>query len=381
MLIKNINIITPNRVLNGYGLLIKNGIIADIDLESKFSDEYYKVIDGRGKFLSPGFIDIHNHGNSGFDVMDSTEYALDEIGRYLFLNGVTSYLGTIITSSSENIVKAVENIYNYSNKSASAKILGIHLEGPFFNKLKKGAQPEKYILQPDFFLMETLMDQYLDKIKMVSLAPELNGALEVIEYLRKKDIVVALGHTNATSEEGKRAISCGATIATHLYNGMRSFDHREPGIIGAILNDNRIFAELIYDRIHVHDDAVKIALKMKGYDKIILVSDSIRATGLGDGEYELGGQNVYVTQGVARLKTGNLAGSTLNLREAVYNMVNYSDVPIYEAVKMASLNPATAINMHHDIGSIEIGKKANLIIFDNDINIKNVIIDNNVYSV
>lgn len=381
MLIKNVKIITPNKVLIGYSLLIKNGIIVDIDLENKFNDEYYKVIDGSGNFLSPGFIDIHNHGNSGFDIMDSTENALNEIGKYHFSNGVTSYLGTIITSSCENIVKAMDNIYNYSNKSDSAKILGIHLEGPFFNVLKKGAQPEKHILQPDIFLMESLINPYLDKIKMVSLAPELNGALEVIEYLRKKDIVVALGHTNATLEEGNLAISCGATIATHLYNGMRSFDHREPGIIGSVLNDSRIFAELIYDRIHIHDDAVKIALKMKGYDKIILISDSIRATGLGDGKYELGGQNVYVTQGVARLKTGNLAGSTLNLRKAVYNMVNYLDVPIFEAVKMASLNPATAINTHHNIGSIELGKKANLIIFDNDINIKNVIIDNNIYSV
>lgn len=374
MLIKNVNIITPYEVLKGYSVLVKDGIITDIDLDKCFCSGKYDVIDGEGNYLSPGFIDIHNHGNSGFDVMDSTEEALDKIGKYHLSNGVTSYLCTVITSSNNNMLQAIKNIDSYLSKDCRAQVLGIHLEGPFFNLNKKGAQPEKYIQLPNISLMESMLNLAMGKIKMVSLAPELDGALDIIKYLREKKVAVAMGHTDATFEESKKAISHGATIATHLYNGMRSFNHREPGIVGAALNDDRVYCEIIYDRVHLHDEAVNIALKMKGYDKIILVSDAMRATGLGDGEYELGSQIVSVSKGVARLKSGNLAGSTLNLRKAVYNMMNFLNVPIHEAVKMASLNAAKAINVSDSIGSIEVGKKADLIIFDRDINIKKVLL-------
>lgn len=378
MLIKNVNIITPYEVLRGYGLLIENGEIVNINLEQHFSNEAYKLIDGGGNYLSPGFIDIHNHGNSGFDVMDSSEGALDQIGNYHLSNGVTSYLGTIITSSYEDMIMAIENINNYVNKDNVARILGIHLEGPFFNLSKKGAQPEKHIKLPDLNQMKAIFNIGQNRIKMVSIAPELNGALDIIKYLREKNIVVAMAHTNATYAEAKKGIDYGATIATHLYNGMRNFSHREPGIIGAVLNDDRVFCEIIYDRIHLHDVAVDIALKMKGYNKVVLVSDAMRATGLEDGEYELGNQRVKVLNKAARLESGNLAGSTLNLREAVYNMVSFLDVPIHEAVKMASLNAAKSINVNDKLGSIEVGKKADLIFFDRDINIKKVILEGKI---
>lgn len=375
MLIKNINIITPYEVLKGYGVLIKNGKIIDIDLEENFENKDYKVIDGEGHYLSPGFIDIHNHGNSGFDIMDSTEEALDEISKYHISNGVTAYLGTIITSSYEDIVKAIKNINDYENKSERANIIGIHLEGPFFNSMKKGAQPEKHIKEPNLEEIKSILNVSRDNIKMVSLAPELTGALDIVKYLKEKNIAVAMAHTNATFDEAKKAIEYGATVATHLYNGMRSFTHREPGVVGACLDDSRVYTEIIYDRIHLHDITVRLALKSKGYNKIILVSDAMRAAGLPDGEYELGKQKVNVSNGAARLETGSLAGSTLNLRTAVYNMVNFLDVPIHEAVKMASLNPAKAINVENELGSIEVGKKADLIIFDKDINIKKIILD------
>lgn len=375
MLIKNINIITPYEVLRGYGVLIENGKIIDIDLEENFVGKDYKVIDGEGHYLSPGFIDIHNHGNSGFDIMDSTEKALDEISNYHISNGVTAYLGTIITSSYEDIVKAIKNINDYENKRERANIIGIHLEGPFFNSMKKGAQPEKHIKEPNLEELKSILDSSRDNIKMVSLAPELTGALDIVKHLKEKNITVALAHTNASFDEAKRGIEYGATVATHLYNGMRSFTHREPGVVGACLDDSRVYTEIIYDRIHLHDITVRLALKSKGYNRIILVSDAMRAAGLPDGEYELGKQKVNVSNGAARLETGSLAGSTLNLRTAVYNMVNFLDVPIYEAVKMASLNPAKAINVADELGSIEVGKKADLIIFDKDINIKKIILD------
>lgn len=373
MLIKNVNIITPYEVLRGYGVWIKDGKIQDIDLEENFQDIEH-IIDGEGQYLSPGFIDIHNHGNMGYDIMDSSEKALDEMGKYHLSNGVTSYLGTVITSSYEDMVKAMENINSYIDKEDKANIIGIHLEGPFFNLTKKGAQPEKHIKLPDLEEIKDILNITKDKMKMVSLAPELEGALDIIQLLKKKNIAVAMAHTNGTYEETKRGIDYGINIATHLYNGMRGFSHREPGVVGAALTDDRVYCEIIYDRVHLHDGAVKIALKMKGYDKIILVSDAMRAAGLEDGEYELGNQKVNVLSGAARLESGSLAGSTLNMQKAIYNMVHYLNIPIHEVVKMASLNPARAIFVDDSLGSIEVGKRADLILFDKDINISKVIL-------
>ena len=374
MLIKNVKIITPYEVLIGFGVKIKDNKIVDINLEELLEDSGEKVIDGGGRYLSPGFIDIHNHGNSGYDVMNSTEEALDKMGEFHISNGVTSYLGTIITSSYDDMIKAMENIAAYKNKDNISNILGIHLEGPFFDIGKKGAQPEEFIRLPNLQDIENMILISKGKMKMVSLAPELKGALQIIQKLKENNIAVAMAHTNSTFESAKRGIDFGITIATHLYNGMRSFSHREPGVIGASLTDDRVYCELIYDRIHLHDGAVEIALKMKGYDKIILVSDAMMAAGLDDGEYLLGNQKVYVKEGAARLASGNLAGSTLNLHDAVFNMVNFLDIPIHEIIKMASLNPAKAINEDKRRGSIEIGKIADLIIFDENIKIHNAII-------
>lgn len=374
MLIKNVKIITPYEVLIGFGVKIKDNKIIDINLEELLEDSGEEVIDGGGRYLSPGFIDIHNHGNSGYDVMNSTEEALDKMGEFHISNGVTSYLGTIITSSYDDMIKAMENIAAYKNKDNISNILGIHLEGPFFDIGKKGAQPEEFIRLPNLQDIENMILISKGKMKMVSLAPELKGALQIIQKLKENNIAVAMAHTNSTFESAKRGIDFGITIATHLYNGMRSFSHREPGVIGASLTDDRVYCELIYDRIHLHDGAVEIALKMKGYDKIILVSDAMMAAGLDDGEYLLGNQKVYVKEGAARLASGNLAGSTLNLHDAVFNMVNFLDIPIHEIIKMASLNPAKAINEDKRRGSIEIGKIADLIIFDENIKIHNAII-------
>lgn len=375
MLIKNVKLITPYEVMTGYAVIIKKDKIVDILPErSVVSDEHDEIIDGNEHFLAPGFIDIHNHGNSGFDIMDATEEALDNIGAFHLKNGVTSYLGTIITSSYENIIKAIDNVVNYKNEKDIAQILGAHLEGPFFAAEKKGAQPEIYIKKPDMEAIERILEASKGKLKMVSIAPEMEGALDVISYLRENEVSISMAHTTATYDEARKGVDHGITIATHIYNGMRTFSHREPGVIGLSLVDDRVYCEMIYDRIHLHDGAVKIVLKMKGLDKTILISDAMRATGLKDGDYELGGQKVIVKDGAARLEDGSLAGSTLNLHDAVYNMVNYLDVPIHEAVRMASLTPAKAINADKNKGSIEVGKDADLILIDKDINILGTIV-------
>lgn len=378
-LIKNIRIITPYEVLLEHAISIEENTIKAIDYENNFNEKDYKeVIDGKGNFLAPGFIDIHNHGNSGYDFMDATEKAIDEITKFHFKNGVTSTLGTIITSSDENIEKAILNLRKYKNKEDRAQVLGIHLEGPFFNLLKKGAQPEKYIKDPYLEGMKKYNELAQGHLKMVSLAPELEGAIPLISYLRNENVVVAMAHSNATFDEAKKGVDYGINIATHLYNGMRGFTHREPGIVGVSLTDERVYCELINDRVHLHHGAVSIAIKMKGIDKIVLVSDAMRAAGLEDGEYELGGQKVYVKEGAARLENGSLAGSTLNLRDAVFNMVRWMDVPIHDAVRMASLNPAKAIKIDDRKGSIEIEKDADLILFDENINIKAGIVGGNI---
>ena len=310
--------------------------------------------------------------------MDSTEEALDKMAEFHMKNGVTSFLGTIITSSYENMIKACENMVQYKNKKNKSQLLGIHLEGPFFSMEKKGAQPAKYIKEPSLDDIKKIIEVSKGKLKMVSLAPEKKGALNVISYLKSKGIIVAMAHSNGTFEETKMAINHGATVATHLYNGMRSFTHREPGIIGAALTDDRVYCELIYDRIHLHDATVNMALKIKGIDKILLVSDAMRAAGLEDGNYELGGQKVIVKNGAARLENGSLAGSTLNLRDAVYNMVHILNIPIHNAIRMASLIPAKAIGLDKYKGSIEIGKDADLLLMDKDINITASIIGGNI---
>jgi len=362
----------------GYGVVFNKGKIIDIDLEENINLELIsEVINGDGRFLSPGFIDIHNHGNTGHDIMDSTEETLDKIGEFHIKNGATSYLGTIITSSYDNIITSIKNITNYKNKKTLSQLLGIHLEGPFFSILRKGAQPEKYIKEPDIEIVKDFVELAKNKLKMVSIAPEFNGAIEIISYLKEKNITIAMAHSNATFNEAKKGINYGVTVATHLFNGMREFNHREPGIIGAALTDDRVYCELIYDRIHLHDETVKIALKTKGVDKIVLVSDAMRAAGLEDGEYELGGQKVIVNKGAARLENGGLAGSTLNLKDAVYNMVNMLNIPIQDAVRMASLSPAKAIGVSKHKGSIEIGKDADMLLFDDDINISSVFISGN----
>lgn len=369
-LIRNINLINPYEILFGYGVVVEGDKIVEINIEDKIKlEDIDLVIDGKGNFLAPGFVDIHNHGNMGFDIMDSTEEAIDNIGEFHLKNGVTSYLGTVITSSYENMSNAIRNLVDYKNKEELSQLIGIHLEGPFFSLDKKGAQPAKYIKNPNMKEIREILHISKERLKMVSIAPETSGALDIISYLRSKDVTVALAHSNASFEEAEAGISYGATVATHLYNGMREFNHREPGIIGAVLLDERVYCEIIYDRIHLHDAAVKIALKIKGADKLILVSDAMMAAGLSDGDYELGGQKVIVKNSSARLETGNLAGSTLNLRDAVYNITHHLNIPISDAIRMASLSPAKAIKIDKYKGSIEIGKDADMILIDKDINI------------
>jgi len=387
ILIKNAKVITPYEILNEHAVSIYNNKIENIGHQKDFDErDYEKIIDADGKYLSPGFIDIHNHGNSGYDTMDATFEAMESISRFHIKNGVTGFLATTMTLPLKEIEKAIKNVVDYiefqrnedKDKMKGSQVLGIYLEGPYFSQEKKGAQDPKYLRNPEVKELEEFLNISRGNIKVVPLAPELPGALEAIRYLKSKGITTSVGHSNATFAQTKTAINNGITLATHLYNGMRSFSHREPGVIGAVLTDERVYCEMICDGIHLHKASMEIAVKMKSKDKIVLISDAMMAAGLEDGEYQLGGRKVFVKNGEVRLPGGGLAGSTLTLNRAVYNMVDLVNIPLQDAVRMASLNPAKAIGVDDRKGSIEIGKDADLIIFDENINISTVMVMGNV---
>lgn len=375
-LITNVRIITPEALLTGYSLMIEDGFIKGLIAPEAPSPDVHKTIDGDGHLLAPGMIDIHNHGNSGYDTMDATPEALESIATYHLKNGVTGFLATTVTSPREALMDAVDNVTEFqthqTTEDATSTLLGIYFEGPYFNVKKKGAQPEKDILAPSVEGMQAFLEKNPDAFRVVALAPELDGALPLIDHLVNRGINVAFAHTDATYEETKRGIDAGMTLATHMYNGMRGFTHREPGALGAALTDDRVTSELIVDGVHLHKAAVDLALKTKGPDNIVLISDAMRAAGLEDGTYELGGQTVITKNGEARLEDGTIAGSTLNLNRAVKNIVRDNLVTVQDAFKMASLNPAKAIGVSDELGSIEAGKRADLILLDDSLNIKKV---------
>lgn len=389
ILIRNANVITPYEILEKYAVSIENGKIKNIGKDDDFNkDDFDEVINAEDRYLSPGFIDVHNHGNFGYDTMDATFEALDSMSNFHLKNGVTGFLATTVTSSPEKTKEVIKTVADYievqniegEQKKIDSQVLGIYLEGPYFSQIKKGAQPAEYIKKPDLEELKEFICLSNGNVKIVALAPEIPGAFEAISYLRAEGITIAAGHTNATFEEAKVGIDRGIKQVTHLYNGMKGFSHREPAVLGAALTDERVDCEMICDGIHLHTVAMQLAVKMKGNSGIILISDAMMATGLEEGEYDLGSQKVSVKNGEARLSDGTLAGSTLTLNKAVYNMVHMVNVPLKDAVRMASLNPTRSIGLSNKKGSIEIGKDADLIIFDEGINVSTVIVNGKVLS-
>lgn len=312
-------------------------------------------------YLIPGLIDLHLHGIAGHDVMDAHDDALTAMSMALAKEGVTGFLATTMTAEPDRIEAALKAISIAMTKKEGAAILGVHLEGPFIAASKRGAQREAALELPSIALFNQWQRMAGGAIKIVTMAPELKGAREMIAALHEK-VVVAIGHTNATYAETQAAIDAGCTYATHLFNAMRGLHHRDPGAVGALLLSDRIMAELIVDGIHLHPATVELALRLKGKDRLILVTDAMRATCLGDGEYDLGGQIVSVQGEEALLKDGTLAGSVLRLRQAVMNIFKFSTSTLINAIEMASINPAAALQIDQTKGSIAIGKDADLVV-------------------
>lgn len=355
-------------------LFIDDDKIVEISERNPVSEE---IIDAQGLYVAPGFIDVHTHGRGGSDTMYATFEDLNTISKAALKTGVTSFLPTTMTMPVEDIAKAIQVIADNKDKVEGAQILGTHLEGPFFNKKYKGAQPEECMILPTVENYLSFVKDNQDIVRKISIAPELDHSIELIEYLKDKNTVVSMGHTNATYEEAQKAVDAGATSGTHTYNAMTPLTHRAPGVVGAIMINDSVYAELILDGIHVNFAAAKALLRAKGKDKVVLITDSMEAAGLPDGTYSLGGQPVYVVGKEARLADGALAGSIANMNECVKNAYQNLNLELYEAINLATYNPAQSL--HEDmIGEIKEGNYADIIFIDEDIDIKNVIIKGNV---
>ncbi len=295
ILIRNTTIYTEKNVLKNASILLSNGIISKIYTDG--SEDVVvdaRILDGTNLSVIPGFIDGHIHGANGYDVMDATEEALDGIAKVLPQEGVTSFLATTITQAPENIEKALSNVAKYKSKSYHAELIGTHLEGPFVNKKKAGAQPEQYIIKPNIELFKKWQNLANQMIKTITLAPELDLDGEFIQYLAKADINVSAGHTEANFIEMKMAVERGVRQITHLCNAMSGIHHRDVGAIGAAFLLKNVTSEIIADGVHVSNEMLQITYNNLGSDRIILITDAMRAKALGPGEYELGGQPVEV---------------------------------------------------------------------------------------
>ncbi len=373
-------VITPFQIYYDYSVAIDySGRISYIGPREKFNGSSKITIDANDEILVPGLIDIHIHGAYGADVIEGKIESVKTVSNFIVKHGVTSFYPTTVTSPLEMIENSIKAIVQAIKKEVGgASILGIHLEGPFLSYEKAGAQDRRYLLKPSIDLIDRLLELGEGYIKRITIAPEIEGALKAINYLREKGIIIAMGHTNATYDEAIRAIEAGATLANHIYNQMRSFHHRDPGILGAVLTRDDVYVEIIMDKVHHHYAAREIVMRCKGTDKVALITDSIMATGLPDGEYMLGAQKIIIKNGISRLPDGTLAGSTLTLDEAIRNTVNHLKVPLQDAVKMATYVPAKIMGVESEYGSIKIGKHGDLVILDKNLNVLKTIIDGEI---
>lgn len=320
------------------------------------------AVDVSGKYVTPGFVDIHIHGSKGSDFCDAGAEHIETMSAYLGGEGVTAFCGTTMAFD-EPILTNIFNIAKpYINKETGGAVLrGINMEGPFFNKAKKGAQAEKYIVDPEIEMFDRLYELSGGAIKLIDVAPELPGAVPFIERASKK-CVVSIAHTTANYDQAKAAFAAGASHVTHLFNAMPPFNHRDPGVVGAA-SDDAAHVEMISDGIHLHPAVVRSVFRWFGAERVCLISDSMRAAGMPNGVYSLGGQTVYMTDGKATLEDGTIAGSATCLAECFRRAVSFG-VPLDAALRAATINPAQAVGLFDELGSITAGKRADVLVLD-----------------
>ena len=367
----NGKIILKDRIVEGSALLYSDVIEGIVPLGSVPEDA--EVIDAKGGYVAPGLIDMHIHGYLGKDVCDGEEESIRTISKGLLANGVTGYLPTTMTVDMKVIRKALEVCRNLKEESKDwdgSVILGCHAEGPFISESKKGAQDAKYILKPD----AAFVKEYADIIKTITLAPETdeNDFAAIREITRDTDVVISMGHTSADYETAMASVNAGVKHVTHLFNAMTPLQHRAPGVVTAAMNSD-ISCELIVDTFHVDASLYDMLWKLKGR-KLCFITDCLPAGGLPEGEYTLGGAKIIYRGIVCRLEDGTVAGSVLHLNKGVWNVYTNSNIPLYECVNCASLNPAATLGIDKQKGSLEVGKDADIIITDGEFGIVKTII-------
>jgi N-acetylglucosamine-6-phosphate deacetylase len=339
-----------------------------VKIDDKIDDKRLEIIDAKNNYVSAGFIDLHIHGSGGADVMDATPEALEKLSSTLPQTGTTSFLATTMTMSSVDIDNALQNIQNHAKSVTGSQILGVHLEGPFINIQKHGAQDKEYVQSANLALIENFMDE----VKMITLAPEVKGSESFIKYISKEHphIILSIGHSDATYEESKESFSWGISHATHLFNAMNPYHHRKPGIIGAVF-DSDVTCDIIADLVHTHPSVLSLVQNVKG-DKLILITDAMRAGCMKCGIYDLGGRSVKVSEGKAVLEDGTLAGSVLKMNEALLNIKNHTSMDIVEIVKSVTVTPAKKLAINK--GMLKSGYDADIVIFDDNFSIITTIV-------
>ncbi|MFY0778955.1 N-acetylglucosamine-6-phosphate deacetylase [Peribacillus simplex] len=358
---------------NGY-IKVVDGKIAEVGPVSQYKqDDDAKVITLSPDYqVIPGAIDIHIHGASNSDAMDATHEALSTMAETLPKEGTTSFLATTMTQSTQAIESALLNAGEYieSQTQEHAEIVGIHLEGPFISPVRKGAQPEEHIIDPDVTLFKRWQEMAGNQIKLVTLAPEQPNGLDLAAHLRETGVVASIGHSDATYDQIDEAIQAGTTHVTHLYNGMRGLHHREPGVLGAAYLRDELYVELIADGIHCRPEMVKLAYNQITSERMILITDSLRAKWLEKGTYDLGGQPVYVNETKATLSNGTLAGSILKMNDAIKNTLKYTDCSMTDIITMTAENPAKQLRIFDRKGSIQVGKDADFVILNDRLDVE-----------
>lgn len=381
MIIKNVKVYTEEQTFEEGSIIIRDGHFSEVLLGAEqmmpLQKDAEEIIDGEGAYAIPGLVDIHFHGCKGYDFCDGTKEAIEEIAKYEASVGVTAIAPATMTLPVEELEQILAVAVEYKKENhEGADLLGINMEGPFISPVKKGAQDARNIVPCDVKIAQKFLDASEGLVKFIGLAPEESEDAEAFVKEMKGKVNISLAHTNASYEQADVAFRAGANHAVHLYNAMPAYTHRAPGVVGAVADHLHVNAEIICDGVHIHPAVVRTTFKMMGAERMILISDSMRATGMPDGRYTLGGLDVDVVGNLATLVSdGALAGSATNLMDCMKVAVKKMQIPLETAVACATMNPAKAIGEYEMYGSITEGKHANLVLLDDSLNVKMVIKD------
>ncbi len=374
------DVVTPERVIQDGVVGVQNGVIRFISSSMPAGlDSSFKQIDCQGKMVMAGFIDVHTHGGMGLDFADDDPTVTGRLSEYYYRHGTTTLLATLCSLPVELMISALRRVAAFCHdKGRDTNIYGVHIEGPYLNKLMRGGNAEANIEAPEYDSWTRIKQAGEGYIRLMTIAPELRGIERIMQDALQDNIVISLGHSTASGNATARAIAAGATQATHLFNGMPGLHHREPGMLAEILMSDKVDAQIIADGVHVDPKIIQLALRLKTSEHIMLITDSMRAAQLSDGEYPSAGNVVRVEGGVSRLKDGTLAGSTLVFESGVRMVVQKIGVDLPAASRMASLNAARSLGIHHYTGSIETDKAADLVVLDRQFNVWMTIHQGNV---